>query len=168
MANGKAGMDVEKGGPYWSLMFEVSESKKFKVVDYSENTEFCSKHPMPDIVVKCIEGAIKTKLIDENTEIVSWFHHRLEHGYPTPTLKRDDALEFLLPKLRSKQIWSRGRFGAWKYEVANQDHSVMQGVEAIDNMLFGTTELTLNHPNIVNARGKKNNQLLFTMKEDNQ
>ena len=168
MANGKAGMDVEKGGPYWSLMFEVSESKKFKVVDYSENTEFCSKHPMPDIVAKCIEGAIKTKLINENTEIVSWFHHRLEHGYPTPTLKRDDALEYLLPKLRSKQIWSRGRFGAWKYEVANQDHSVMQGVEAVNNMLFGTTELTLNHPNIANARGKKNNQLLFTMKEDNQ
>ena len=47
---------MRKGGPYWSLMFEVSESKKFKVVDYSENTEF-GKHPMPDIVAKCIEGA---------------------------------------------------------------------------------------------------------------
>jgi hypothetical protein len=28
----------------------------------------------------------------------------------------------------------------------------MLGVEAVDNMLFGAPELTLNHPSIVNAR----------------
>ena len=121
---------------------------------------------MPDIVVQCIQGAIKTKLLNEEDEIVSWFHHRLEHGYPTPSLKRDNALEYILPKLKSKNIWSRGRFGAWKYEVANQDHSVMQGVEAINNMLYGTAEMTLNHPNIVNARGKKNVDIVFDLKKN--
>ena len=38
-----------------------------------------------------------------------------------------------------------------QYEVSNQDHSLMLGVEAVDNMLFGTAEVTLNHPNTVNA-----------------
>ncbi len=43
-----------------------------------------------------------------------------------------------LPWLRADGIWSRGRFGSYKYEVANQDHSLMLGVEAADNVLFGT------------------------------
>eukprot|EP00943_MAST-04B_sp_MAST-4B-sp1_P000065 g65.t1 len=162
-ANGNSDDCQKKTGPYWSLMFEVSESKKFKPVNYSDNATFNKSNPLPDVVVKCIEGAVNTKLLKEDDEIVSWFHHRLEHGYPTPSLKRDNALEYLLPKLKSKQIWSRGRFGAWKYEVANQDHSVMQGVEAINNMLHGTAEMTLNHPSIVNARGKKNMDLTFTV-----
>lgn len=85
---------------------------------------------------------------------------RLEHGYPTPSVGRDKVLAQALPWLRDRGIWSRGRFGAYKYEVANQDHSVMLGVEAADNMLFGAKEVTLNHPNIVNA--KKNTELLYS------
>lgn len=65
-----------------------------------------------------------------------------------------------LPWLRERKVWSRGRFGSYKYEVANQDHSTMLGVEAVDNILFGTLETTLNHPNIVNPT--KNKQLLYT------
>jgi hypothetical protein len=38
-----------------------------------------------------------------------------------------------------------------QYEVGNQDHSLMLGVEAADNILFGTQEVTLHHPDIVNA-----------------
>ena len=63
---------------------------------------------------------------------------RLEHGYPTPSLARDGALEKALPWLREAGIWSRGRFGSYKYEVGNQDHSLMLGVEAADNILFGS------------------------------
>lgn len=85
---------------------------------------------------------------------------RLEHGYPTPSVGRDEVLAKAQPWLRERGIWSRGRFGAYKYEVANQDHSVMLGVEAADNMLLGTKEVTLSHPNIVNA--KKNTELLYS------
>ncbi len=63
---------------------------------------------------------------------------RLEHGYPTPSLARDSVLEKALPWLRQSGIWSRGRFGSYKYEVGNQDHSLMLGVECADNVLFGS------------------------------
>ena len=37
---------------------------------------------------------------------------------------------------------SGGRFGAWLYEVGNMDHSVVQGVEAV-NRLLGLGEETV-------------------------
>ena len=48
-------------------------------------------------------------------------------------------------------IYSRGRFGAWKYEVGNQDHSFMQGVEIAGRLLSGAPELTLWFPALVNS-----------------
>ena len=108
-------------------------------------------------------GLINTKMMAADAEVVSLYHRRFDHGYPTPSLHRDAALKRCLPALRAKDIWSRGRFGSWKYEVANQDHSCMLGVEAVDNILNGTKELTLDHPDIVNAPGGKNVELTFAV-----
>ena len=131
--------NVPRPGEQWSLMLEVSESRH-KPVD------------LATVVQDTIQGCINTGLLPPGSDIVSRWHLRLEHGYPTPYLGRDELVDRLLALLRDKlDIWSRGRFGAWKYEVANQDHSCMQGVEAADNVLFGTEELTLTHPNVVNA-----------------
>ena len=61
--------------------------------------------------------------------------------------------------LRELGIWSRGRFGSWKYEVGNQDHSCMLGYDAVDSMLFGGNEqgreATFNAPNKVNNMLRK-------------
>ena len=46
-----------------------------------------------------------------------------------PTLGWDEALAVIQPFLESHNVYSRGRFGAWKYEVGNRDHSFMQGKE---------------------------------------
>ena len=64
-------------GPYWSLMLEVSESAAHKPVDIDK------------VVEECIQGCLNTKLIEAGTEIVSIYHRRLEHGYPTPHVDRD-------------------------------------------------------------------------------
>eukprot|EP01038_Epipyxis_sp_PR26KG_P010739 gene10739-14424_t len=142
---------VAHAGPFWSLMFEVSENKQYKPVN------------MDTIVEETIQGAINTNMIKSTDEIVSIYYRRFEHGYPTPSLDRDAALNIALPYLKNMDIWSRGRFGSYKYEVANQDHSCMIGVEAVDNILYGTKEFTLFYPSLTNEGGAKNTDLKFKL-----
>jgi len=63
-----------------------------------------------------------------------------EMTYPVPSTTRDAALGTVQPWLRSHDIWSRGRFGAWLYEIGNMDHSAMQGVEFVNHILHGEPE----------------------------
>ena len=140
LADGSKPSSTEpQAGPYWSIMLEVSESS-MKPVD--------QKNMLKD----CIQGLINTEMIKPNDEIVSTYHRRFDHGYPTPSLEREGVLTKLLPALQAKDILSRGRFGSWRYEVGNQDHSFMLGVEAVDHVVNGAVELTLNHPDFVNGR----------------
>lgn len=76
-------------------------------------------HRRPAVVQETLLGAIATQLLQPNDEVVSLFHRRLEHGYPTPSLDRDAVLEQALPWLQqSAGIWSRGRFGSYKVWLA--------------------------------------------------
>jgi len=122
----------------WSLMAEVSESTSKPVREES-------------LVRAVIQGMLVTGLIRSEVEILSAWHHRIERGYPVPTVDRDERLDRILPSLEERSIYSRGRFGAWKYEVANQDHTCMQGVELVDRLLLGTPELTVFYPAKANA-----------------
>ena len=105
-----------------------------------------------NIIALTEQGLKNTKLINDDTKIVSRFHVRLEYGYPTPFFGRDQLCGPLFEEFESHNIFSRGRFGSWKYEVSNQDHSMMLGVEAIDRIVYGVDELTHKYPNIVNSK----------------
>ncbi|WPH00204.1 Hypothetical protein R9X50_00302700 [Acrodontium crateriforme] len=140
LADGSKPSSAEaKEGPYWSIMLEVSESSMKPV-----NQE--------TMLADCIQGLVNTEMMLPTDEIVSTYHRRFDHGYPTPSLEREGVLTQLLPKLQAKGIYSRGRFGSWRYEVGNQDHSFMLGVEAADAIVNGAVELTLNYPDFVNGR----------------
>lgn len=123
----------------WSLMAEIAESP-FKPVNRGR------------VVDETLEGLRATSLVATGDVVHHAWHTRLERGYPIPSLGRDAALRTLLPALEARDVYSRGRFGAWKYEVSNQDHSFAQGVEAVDRWLDGTFERTLHTPDEVNAR----------------
>ncbi|MCC6991461.1 MAG: FAD-dependent oxidoreductase [Acidobacteria bacterium] len=120
--------NVPDASRQWSLMAEVSESP-VKPVDATR------------IVDEVVQGFVDCGFIAAG-DVASVWHRRLEHGYPTPWLGRDDVLHPIDAALRGLDIYSRGRFGAWKYEVSNQDHSLMQGVEVVDLLLGGTAERT--------------------------
>src|SRR5688572_438169 len=130
--------NVPTSAPHWSLMAEVSESPGKPV--RQEN-----------LIADVIAGFIACGFIDPAT-IVTSFHRRLDHGYPTPWLGRDAVLDPIEKTLRAAAVLSRGRFGAWKYEVSNQDHSFMQGMEVVDHIVSGSEEITLHRPDVVNAR----------------
>ncbi|KAG9854703.1 Udp-Galactopyranose mutase in complex with Udp, partial [Aureobasidium melanogenum] len=134
-------------GPYWSIMLEVSEST-MKPVDAD------------NLLKDCIQGLVNTEMLQPKDEIVSTYHRKFDHGYPTPSLEREGVLKELLPKLKDMDIYSRGRFGAWRYEVGNQDHSFMQGVEAVDAIVNGSVELSLFYPDFVNSRSNDERRLV--------
>jgi protoporphyrinogen oxidase len=89
-----------------------------------------------------IAGLIRAGILEEGDQdrVISRYHRLVDYSYPIPTLERDRALNVLQPALLSQNIYSRGRFGAWRYEIGNMDHSVMMGVEAVGHALNGETE----------------------------
>ena len=76
----------------------------------------------------------------QRDDIVSRYLIDVPYAYPVPTTDRDAALNIIQPFLESQDVYSRGRFGAWKYEVGNMDHSFMQGVEIAGRLIEGTEE----------------------------
>eukprot|EP01066_Platyproteum_vivax_P009908 Platyproteum_vivax@DN4396_c0_g1_i1.p1 len=113
---------VPEPSKQWSILFEVSQSKH-KPVNAST------------LIDEVVAGAIACSMITAETKIVSKYHRCFYHGYPTPYFGRNDVIIPLRKALEEKNIYSRGRFGAWKYEVGNQDHSFMQGLECVDHLL---------------------------------
>lgn len=107
-----------------------------------------------DLEKLAVDGLRNLGLLDLKPDEYHIFNMQSEFGYPIPTLNRDAILHEVIPNLESKGIYSRGRFGGWKYEVANMDHSLMQGVEAINHALDGEDQPTFYCPNHVNT-GKK-------------
>ncbi|MBC7893204.1 MAG: NAD(P)-binding protein [Sphingobacteriaceae bacterium] len=128
---------------YWSLMSETSESPQKPV-----NRE--------TLIEDTVRALLEDGLIESEDQIVSKFIYSTDYGYPTPSVERDGILKAVLPALEPMSIYSRGRFGAWKYEVSNQDHSLMQGVEWANRVALGVPELSLPFPDVANAMwGKK-------------
>jgi protoporphyrinogen oxidase len=111
-------------GKHYSLMCEIA---------YSEY------HPVDKrkIIENTIQGLINTKMLSEKDKefIVSTYLIDAKYAYPVPTLNRDKVLESIQSHLERIDIYSRGRFGAWKYEVGNMDHCFMQGKEIVDEIL---------------------------------
>jgi len=120
-------------------MCEVSESSVKKV-----NRE--------RVTEDVIDGAVNAGLLSDRSRIDHTWYSFVEKGYPTPSLGRNQMLFPLLRYLEDNSIYSRGRFGAWRYEVANMDHSFMQGVEFVNHLLASGEELTLWYPQVVNNR----------------
>src|SRR5947199_4707100 len=123
---------VTPGPGHFSLLAEVSSSP------------FKQEDPR-DVVDRTIEGMVASELLTpEQVEhrVVSRQLMRVPYSYPVPTIGRDWALAVIQSWLMEHGIYSRGRFGAWRYEIGNTDHSVMMGVELADMLLTGKPETT--------------------------
>lgn len=96
-------------------------------------------------VERTLDGLVRCSVLTPEQragDIVSTHVVTVPYSYPVPTIGRDAALDTVHSWLEPLDIHSRGRFGAWRYEVGNTDHSIMMGVELVDRLLTGTPERT--------------------------
>lgn len=132
---------VPQPGVYWSLMCEAAEPKTHSEPSYWTKDS---------LLTETVSALVNYGFISKD-QVASKFYHRLSHGYPVPSLARESILASIQPWLQSNDIYSRGRFGGWRYEVGNQDHSFMQGVELADLLIRDIPEETYPHPDLVNS-----------------
>jgi UDP-galactopyranose mutase len=117
-----------------SILAEISQSE-FKPEDRDT------------VVEQTVEGLLNTKILrGSDVELIAdTYVIERDYTYPTPSLERDGALRTIHPWLEGQGIYSRGRFGAWRYEVGNMDHSVAQGVEWVNRVVLGDVENELTY-----------------------
>jgi len=129
---------------FYSLLCETSQSE-FKPVDSSR------------VVEDTIRGLESAGLLEpgEREDIVSTWVYHADYSYPTPTVDRDAILAEVIPWLESRGVYSRGRFGMWKYEVSNTDHTLMQGVAAANPLVLGARETTIGTVHAVTEDGRE-------------
>jgi protoporphyrinogen oxidase len=124
-----------KGGPYLSLMCETS---------------FSALGPPPEdnIEERVIEGLLAAGILSKGdlSEILSVSKRLFKYAYPVPTADRDRRLRAVFHFLEPLGVLSRGRFGAFRYELGNMDHSFMQGAEAVERILFNRGERVFQVP----------------------
>ena len=85
-------------------------------------------------------GLRLVELLDEDTPVVSVHEVDIPYAYPVPTLDRDAALAVVQPWLTAHSIFSRGRFGAWRYEIGNMDHAAKMGIDVARLVVEGRPE----------------------------
>ena len=86
------------------------------------------------------EGLRAAGVVEGRPEIASMHVEDLGYAYPVPTLDRDKALQTIQPWLMQHDIYSRGRFGSWKYEIGNMDHAVKMGLDAARHIVNSAAE----------------------------
>jgi hypothetical protein len=122
--------NVPSGRGRWSVLCESAEAMAGEAA------------PQKDRAASMEAGLRALDVLRPGTRVVSRWYAFLEHGYPTPFLSRDTLLPVIQSHLRNVDIFSRGRFGGWRYEISNQDHSFMQGIEVVNHRLSGAPEAT--------------------------
>lgn len=112
---------------HWSLLLEQS----------LEGGRDVDEGAIVERAVRAVEHWLGTSITPDAV-----FFRLLRHGYPVPTVERDDTVRRLVAWLEARSIFPRGRFGLWRYERSNQDDAFLQGVEVVDRLTRGATETT--------------------------
>ncbi|MEA2460431.1 MAG: hypothetical protein QOH90_608 [Actinomycetota bacterium] len=120
----------------------VPDSDTAKYCAYMTEVSYSPYKPEPreGLEDRVEEGLRAAGVIEGRPEVASMHVIDIDYAYPVPTLKRDPALHTIQPWLMEQGIYSRGRFGSWKYEIGNMDHAVKMGIDAARLVAEGTPE----------------------------
>jgi protoporphyrinogen oxidase len=87
-----------------------------------------------------VEALSTTGVVAGAPKVASVHRIDVDYAYPVPTGGRDRALATIQPWLMTQGIYSRGRFGSWRYEMGNMDHAVKMGVDIARHLVTGDPE----------------------------
>ena len=112
---------------------------------YMTETSYSDYKPesRSDVEDRVVAGLKASGLVPEQVAeraVVSVHTIDAEYAYPVPTLERDGALAVIQPWLMENGIYSRGRFGSWRYEIGNMDHAVKMGIDAARRIVVDEPE----------------------------
>src|SRR5207247_10028598 len=86
-------------------------------------TTYSRFRPLPsgDFVQSVVQGLVAEGILERSDLplIESTYLIHAGHAYPIPSVDRDEALAVIHEYLEPREIYSRGRFGSWKYQIGN-------------------------------------------------
>jgi protoporphyrinogen oxidase len=85
-------------------------------------------------------GLRKGGVIGGRPRVASIHVEDIRYAYPVPTLERDQSLATIQPWLQGHDVFSRGRFGSWRYEIGNMDHAVKMGTDIARRLIHDAPE----------------------------
>lgn len=100
----------------------------------------CKSEKQEAVEVRTWEGLHNVGFVPTGSERASSHVMKVDYAYPVPTLGRNEALRVIQLYLMEHRAYSRGRFGAWMYEIGNMDHSYKQGIDVVDFIIDGKEE----------------------------
>jgi hypothetical protein len=120
----------------------VPDGDAGRYCSFMTETAYSDHKPVPraGLEERVEAGLRRAGVIDGRPGVASIHVEQIEYAYPIPTLDRDPALALLQPWLTAQDIYSRGRFGSWRYEEGNMDHAVKMGVDVARRLVTGTKE----------------------------
>jgi protoporphyrinogen oxidase len=109
---------------------------------YMTETAHSPEKPEPraELETRVEEGLRASGVVAGRPGVVSIHVEDIDYAYPVPTLERDASLSTIQPWLMGHEIYSRGRFGSWRYEMGNMDHAVKMGIDAARRIVTGEDE----------------------------
>jgi protoporphyrinogen oxidase len=120
----------------------VPDSDVSRYCSYMTETAYSPDKPEPrEGLEDRVEAGLRASgVIAGRPEIASLHLEDIKYAYPVPTVGRDEALALIQPWLMEREIFSRGRFGSWCYEIGNMDHAVKMGIDVARRLVANAQE----------------------------
>lgn len=109
---------------------------------YMTETSYSPEKPEPrEGLEDRVEAGLRASQVVNGRPAVASIHvEDIPYAYPVPTVERDLSLATIQPWLEGRDVFSRGRFGSWRYEIGNMDHAVKMGIDVARRLVRGEPE----------------------------
>jgi protoporphyrinogen oxidase len=120
----------EREFPFFRLVFPSNISSALAPAGCSivcaeiSNPEMTREKELQQEVMGCLT---RLSIIEKPSDIAFVDRNFLTHAYPVHDLGREVRVRSLLEFLRSKQVWSIGRFGGWRY--SSIDDAIVEALQ---------------------------------------